>query len=131
MHSTNPFVITDQLVDDLLCNALEGGITYWATAAKPRNCPADATSKMFPGEPPYASEMLTLGATIDIMVDPELVDDDKVKRHNDLTLAAMKRGIKAWCGIRGVTPAALEEDADASDGDCCVQMALFGQVVFG
>jgi len=123
----HPYAITNKLVDDTLTTALEGGITYWAASAIPDHWP-DGGSKMFPSQSPYASEVLTMGADLLITIHREF-EDTRVYR---LTLAKMKKGIKAWCGIRGITPARLEDDvADAADADCIVQLALFGEVVYG
>jgi len=127
----HPFKITDELVDDTLCTALEGGITYWAVGAEQRSGPANPTSKMFPGEPAYASELLTMGGSLDIIVDESLVDDDVVKEHNLLTLTAMKRGIRKYCEIRKTTPAKILDDPlDAGEADVVVQLALFGDIIF-
>src|SRR5215467_15017265 len=112
----HPFSITDQLVDDTLCTALEGGINYWATSARPTHWP-DGNSKAFPGEKPFASEVLTMGSRLIISLDPDLVGDGIEPRYT-LTLALMKKGIRKFCEMRGITPARLEDDvADASDAD--------------
>lgn len=124
---SHPFKITDQLIDDTLTTALEGGITYWAANATPSHWP-EAESKMFPGEAPYASEVLTLGADLLVTLHREF-DDPEVYR---LTKAKMTKGIREFCKLRGITPARLEDDAaDASDADAIVQLALFGEIVYG
>lgn len=131
----HPFTITDQMVDDTLTTALEGGITYWATGAKilgewptgdsryaTEGCPSDL----------YLSEVLTKGSTILIEVDEELVDGDKVHLHNPLDLRRMKRGIRKYCEMRHITPSAIDDDpVDAEGADVIVQLALFGEVIFG
>lgn len=127
----HPFKITDQLVDDTLCTALEGGITYWAIGARVPVWPA-GNSKMFPDDKPYASEVLTMGASVIIDVDESLVDDDVVKAHHTLTLAAFKRGLRKYCELRKVTPAAIEDDPlDAGEADVVVQLAIFDDIIFG
>lgn len=119
----HPFAITDELVNDTLCTALEGGITYWATNAEPTTWPEGCE---------YASDVLTKGASVTITIDPELIGDDANDQGTyTLNLAAMKRAIRWFCKARKITPAQLEDDcADAADADAIVQYALFGEVVF-
>lgn len=125
----HPFHISDQLIDDTLCTALEGGINYWAIGAEPMVWPS-AESKMFPGESPYASEVVSMGATLLITLDPELADEGRPVYL--LTAAMMKKGIREYCKLRKCTPAALDDDpVDASGADVIVQLALFGEVVYG
>ena len=112
---SNPFVITDQLVDDTLCTALEGGITYWAASATPDKWPEGCE---------YASDALTKGAAVVI------VESEEDATHV-LTLAKMKKGIRAYCKAAHTTPAELEDDpVDAGGADAIVQYALFGEVVY-
>jgi hypothetical protein len=126
----NPFKISDQLVDDTLCTALEGGITYWAAKADPVAWPEGAESRMFPGEPAWASELLSRGVDIVIELHPDW-NEARGERHT-LTLAKFKKGIRKLCELRKVTPAALEDDPlDADGADVAVQLALFGEVVYG
>jgi hypothetical protein len=127
--STNPFAISDQLIDDTLVTALEGGITYWAISAEPTFWP-EGKSKMFPDHDPWASEVLTMGADLLIKVDPDL--DDSEKNPYRLTKAAMVKGIRKYCEMRHITPAAIDNDpVDAEGADVIVQLAIFGEVLFG
>lgn len=124
-----PFFISDQLIDDTLCTALEGGINYWAVDATPLVWP-EAESKMFPGETPYASEVVSMGASLLITLDPEVADEDRPVYV--LTAAMMRKGIRAYCKLAHTTPARIDDDpVDASGADVIVQLALFGEVVYG
>ncbi len=125
----HPFVITDELIDDTLTTALEGGINYWAANATPDHWP-DVESTLFPGEAPWASEVLTKGADLLITLHRELGEPEpQVER---LTKAKMIKGIRAFCTRRKITPSALEDDpVDAEGADCIVQLALFGEIVYG
>lgn len=133
----HPFTITDQLVDDTLTTALEGGINYWATAARVDGAWPAGPSRYNPDPDDglYASEVLTHGGRLIIDIDPEVVDDDPdglVKAHNTLTLTALKRGIRKYCELRKTTPAAIDDNPlDASEADVVVQLAIFGEIVFG
>ena len=112
---THPFTITDQLIDDTLCTALEGGINYWATSAEPETWPEGVQ---------YASDAVTKGATV-------VITDDDGATHR-LDKAAMVRGIRAYCKAAHTTPAGIDDDpVDACGADAIVQYALFGEVVYG
>lgn len=111
----HPFTITDQLIDDTLCTAFEGGITYWAASATPTTWPEGCE---------YASDALTRGA------DVAIVDSEEQKTYF-LTRARMTKGIREYCKLYKTTPAALDDDpVDASGADVIVQLALFGEVVY-
>ena len=110
-----PFFISDQLIDDTLCTALEGGITSWADNAEPDHWPEGIT---------YTSDALTKGADV-------LITDDEGTVHR-LTVTKMRKGIRAYCKAAHTTPAKIDDDpVDASGADAIVQYALFGEVVYG
>lgn len=112
---THPFSVTDQFIDDTLCTALEGGINYWARSA---------VSSAMPDDAEWTSDALSRGSDIDI------VDDDG--EHHTLTKAAFIKATRAFCKARKTTPARLEDDVpDAADADAIVQIALFGEVIYG
>ena len=114
---SHPFTITDQLIDDTLCTALEGGINYWADSATPDAWPEGVT---------YASDAVTKGAALVIAVNE---DDDNPGVHLDR--AAMVRGIRRYCKEFHTTPANLDDDpVDASGADAIVQYAVFGELVY-
>lgn len=111
-----PTTISQQQVDDLLCSAFEGGITYWCDNAEVQGeWPEGAT---------YAHETLTRGSRI-ILHDME--DDDTCS----LTLAKFLEGIvKAAAHARQDVHTFLE-DHDADSADWAVQYAVFGELVYG
>src|SRR5215510_15369657 len=104
---THPFTVTDQLIDDTLCTALEGGINYWATSAEPLVWP-EGNSRMIPEHSLWASEVVSMGATLLVTLDPEVADDDRPVYV--LTRAMMVSGIRRFCKLRKITPAYLEDD---------------------
>jgi hypothetical protein len=115
--STHPFTITDQLIDDTLCTALEGGITYWAQSAEPTTWPEGCK---------YASDALTRGADLTIV---DGSDDDRPSYT--LTRAGMVKGIREYCKQFKTTPAGMDDDpVDAGAADWIVQVALFGEAVY-
>jgi len=124
-----PFAITDEMIDAPPCTALGGGKNYGAIDASPLVWP-EATSRMFPGETPYASEVVSMGATLLITLDPDVADDGRPVYV--LTRQMMVSAIRRYCKLRKVTPAAIDDDpVDASGADAIVQLALFGEIIFG
>lgn len=111
--STHPYTVTNEMVDDILCAALEGGINYWAVKASPTVPPQGDL---------FASDMLTRGANL------RIVDFDGGK--HTLTLANMKAGIRKAAAHYGQTVEAFYEDHDAGAADTAVQFALFGELVY-
>ena len=106
--------ITEELVDDILVAAFEGGINYWCEKITydVLNVPDDAE---------YASEIVSKGGTIYLHH-----EDGK----SDLDLDKFVNGIKLYCEANGCLPNAVHEDHDANDADQIVQYAIFGEVVF-
>ena len=116
--------ITQQQVDDLLCAAFEGGITYWCSSADVKGeWPEGAT---------YAHETLTRGATI------LLTDSESVYESGDgepvivaLTLDNFLSGISQAAEHCGRSVDQFLEDHDADSADWAVQYAVFGELVYG
>jgi hypothetical protein len=99
--------ISAELVDDIMCAAMEGGISYWCTSALPlkndyRGCQ-------------YAHEILTRGGTLLVKPDGE--------REIELTLEKFLKGLSMFDGD--------PEQHDAGDADAIVQYAVFGEIVYG
>ena len=113
--------VTQEDIDDIMCSALEGGITYWCRKAK--------VVGEYLGE--YASEQISRGGTL------KLYDAEEDEVY-ELTLEKLLEGIKLavdgnyyddydWCD--GKTIDTCQVDAEVAD--CIVQLALFGEIVFG
>lgn len=113
-------IITSQDIDDIVCTALEGGITYWCCKAK--------VVGEYLGE--YASDQISRGGKL-ILYDAESDDKWTLTRGNFLN------GLRLWLmnGMdvdHGVYEGKLDTGAiDASSADCIIQYALFGKIVFG
>ena len=112
--------ITPEDIDDIMCCALEGGITYWCSKAE--------VIGEYLGE--YASEQISRGGTL------KLYDEDG--QAYELTKAKLLNGIKL----------AIEQDyyphyhwhvdqvldgcqIDGEVADAIVQLALFENVIYG
>ena len=112
--------VTMQDIDDIMCTALDGGITGWCGAAKP-------VGKRL-GE--YAHEQIGRGSSL-MLYDAESSD------KWELTLDKFLRGLAQ--AIEDGVPVAIDagsgsidaSEVDADGADMIIQYALFGEVVFG
>lgn len=112
-----PFKLTRERIEDLLCNAWEGGSAYWCSARITRRG-EDVT---------YVHEHATRGGEIEIY-DPE--DPDEVPL-GVLNADTIRRGV----GLLGDHPGHLAdivaENDDAETGDVFLQLCVMGEVVYG
>ena len=110
--------LTQQDIDDIMATALEGGINYWCRKAE--------VVGEYLGE--YASEQISRGGSL-TLYDAESSD------KWELTLEKFLNGVKLYfeqgCHVQVEDNAIDACDIDASDADCIVQFAVFGEVVFG
>lgn len=111
--------ISAQTIDDIMCTALEGGITGWC-------CRAKVVGKYL-GE--YAHEQISRGGTL-TLYDAESPD------KWDLDLNGFLRGVRLWIEDGDGICALNEGEVDASfvdseAADLIIQYALFGEPVFG
>lgn len=105
--------VTGQQIDDILTDALEGGITYWCDGAEVKGmdfCGAD-----------YASDVISRGGALWLRYNDG--DDKRVM----LTLDKFLKGLALMIQEQGFN----FEDYDANDVDMVVQYAVFGEVVYG
>ena len=120
--------ITEEVIDDIMVSALEGGITYWCDEAK--------VVGDYLGE--YGSEQIARGGKLRLHL-PEPFDKDETEYY-ELDLEKFKKGVELWA-ITPVGCNCLEQmdgkirfdtcNADAIVCDAIIQYALFGTVVFG
>ena len=112
--------LTQEDVDNIMVSALEGGINYWCRKVK--------VNGKYLGE--YASDQISRGGML-TLYDAESSDKWELtlnKFLNGMKLA-IEQGFGAW-----VKPADGSIDVgniDADVADAIVQLALFGEVVFG
>lgn len=114
--------ITQEDIDDIMCTALEGGITYWCRKAQ-------VVEDTYLGE--YASEQISRGGTLRLF---DAESDDIWFLDRDKLL----NGIKLWAEFGGDPCLAIRGngtidtcEVDAEVADQIIQYALFGEVVFG
>ncbi len=121
--------VNEQRVADLICNAFEGGIGYWAKVTgyrKPENVfkwdlfGDDATVYRYVQYPMSEGGAVLLCDAEDPSEKWELTRE---KLEQGLTVMANKypRHYKNW----------MQEDDDAETGDVFIQCALFGELVYG
>lgn len=109
MIYTITHTITNEQVDDLMDAALKG-ISYWAGEAKiPKTDSLDGIH--------YTSEALTHGKTIRIY-------DAEDEKWYVLTLSKLLKGLSLYTKVD-------VDDFDMYDADNVVQLALFGEVIYG
>ena len=116
-------IVSQEDIDDIMCGALEGGITYWCDRA-------DVVGD-FLGE--YGHEQIARGGQLGL----HDCEEDKVYT---LDLEKLLNGIKLYaqnptgCNCLEQVDGHLEIDCCNADADVCdaiVQYALFGEVMYG
>lgn len=121
IEKTTRIKVTSQDIDDIMASALEGGITYWCYKAK--------VVGEYLGE--YASEQISHNGVL-------LLYDNEDCSIYELTLEKFLNGItKAitenyfvsyeWFNDKEIDTCQV----DAEVADCIVQLALFGDVIYG
>mgnify|MGYP001619360961 CR=1 FL=1 len=121
----------------LLCSALEGGSNYWymIDGAGDADLPLHQDPAFEKSWGRYVHAVpFREGGRLEFSVKPEGGDGGTVngKTHWTLDRAAIERGLSL---LAEKSPhhfaAILAEDSDAATGDCFLQYALFGELVFG
>lgn len=121
INITKTVKITQEDIDDIMCSALEGGITYWCRKAK--------VVGEYLGE--YASEQISRGGKL------KLYDAEEDEVY-ELTLEKFLKGIElaiqhnyyaeyGWCDGTMLDTC----NVDASVADAIIQLALFDDVIYG
>lgn len=110
--------VTNQDIDDIMCTALEGGITYWCRKA-------EVVGGKYLGE--YAHEQISRGGSL------MLYDVDSSDKW-ELTLDKFKQGLHQWICKHPDMIDDGEIDTSSIDAwyvDEIIQYALFNDIVFG
>ena len=127
------FNITDEQLDDIMCAALEGGITYWRDEAK--------VVGDYLGE--YAHEQIARGGQL-------ILSDSEEGKTYELNKEKLLKGLELYLTNGGDAKIASREivdtvevaaptyvhtidtcEVDAAVADEIVQYALFGDVIYG
>lgn len=122
IHIQKDVTITDDDIDEIMCIALEGGITDWCNDAYP--------SEVLLGD--YLSEQISRGGNI-------ILTSSETNETFVLTKKKILNGISLFLSEKdnlwAYTTADMEKidvaSLDADDVDKIVQYALFSELVFG
>ena len=107
-------------IDDIMCSALESGISYWCSAA-------EVVGKYL-GE--HAHEQISLGGTL-------MLHDSEENKKYELTLDKFLKGLKLFLENGRFDHVDIENERidfgnfDSVCADSIVQFALFGETIFG
>ena len=122
---TRTVEISDKLIEDILCTAFEGGITYWADNV---SCEDNKDMKEVSG---WKHEYLTKTKKKDAAMYIHTEEGGKVKITKSLILEALQQMGDPKYKCTKALSRILEETYDADDADIVVQTACFGEVVYG
>ena len=101
--------ITQEEVDDIMCTALESGITYWCSKVYIKD-------KTNVEDTDWVHEVISKGGSL------VLVDTDTGKKK----ILTLKKFLKALSKYDNFN----YDDYDAIDADAIVQIAVFGEVIY-
>lgn len=122
IHIEKDVIITSDDIDEIMCLALEGGITYWCRDAYPPEC--------LLGD--YCSEQISRGGSI-VLVDAETGEAFTLTK--DKVIDGISLFLNEKDNLWAYTTSDMEQidvaSLDADDADKIVQYALFGELVFG
>lgn len=116
--------ISDQNVVDIMGTAAYGGITYWATE------PTSADFAASPGEDVHVIRDGEEGEVHYLTPDQirqAVVETAEGKHTNDTIKGYVVSAFDSWNAEDGIDCG----DIDADAADCIVQVACFGEVVYG
>lgn len=110
-------VLTPQEVADIVVTAFEGGISYWCGSAQQVGG-APTTVRPWYSDPDFYTQPFEIVLT-DLETDDEysLTSENLQKAFREISSDLLK--------------AIISGDYDAWDADTIIQLAVFGQVVFG
>ena len=118
--------ISDELIESLLCSAFEGGSTYWAENV---SCEDREDMKKVGG---YKSEYLTRTKKKDAVM---YIHDGETEEKHAITKKSIIDALQKMDDPKYKHTKALDrilnQTYDAWDADCMLQMACFGEVVYG
>jgi len=122
---TRTVEISDKLIEDILCTAFEGGITYWANNV---SCEDNKDMKDVGG---WKHEYLTKTKKKDAVMYIHTMDDCKPQITKKSIIDALQKMDDPKYKCTKALSRILEETYDADDADIVVQTACFGEVVYG
>ena len=118
--------ISDELIENILCCAFEGGITYWACNV---SCKDREDMKKVGG---YKHEYLTKTKLKDaVMYIHDTYSSEKHPITKKSIIDALQKMDDPEYKCTKALNRILDEEYDADDADLVVQNACFGEVVYG
>lgn len=115
-------ILSQEDIDDIMCGALEGGITYWCRRAE--------VVGEYLGE--YGSEQISRGGVLKL-------HDREAEKIYELTKEKFLKGVALWaknpvgCSCMEQIDGKIKIDtcnADAVVCDAIIQYAVFGEVIY-
>lgn len=115
-------ILSREDIDDIMCGALEGGITYWCNRAE--------VVGEYLGE--YGSEQISRGGILKL-------HDMEAEKIYELTKEKFLKGVELWaknpvgCNCMEQIDGKIRLDtcnADAIVCDAIIQYAIFGEVIY-
>lgn len=121
IQAVNNITVTAEDIDDIMCTALEGGITDWCGRAK--------VVGEYLGE--YGHEQIARGSTLLLY---DMVEDEEYKLTREDLLNGIKLAYEQgyyedyeWCNGRCIDTCSVDADV----ADVIIQMAIFEEVIYG
>ena len=121
--------VTQQQVDDLLCTAFEGGISYWCSDAEVLLNGSEVDE--YPEGVTWAFETLTRGYTIRLTDRESAYENEDEPDRYVLTLEDFLKGIRMAAAHHRQSVDTFLEEQDADSADSAVQFAIFDKLVYG
>lgn len=117
--------ISDEMIEDILCSAFEGGITYWANNV---SCQNREDMKKVGG---WKHEYLTKTKLKDAKLIVHTIEDGQVAFSKKSIIDALQKMDTPEYKYTKALKRLLFGGWDAWDADIVVQTACFGEVVYG
>ena len=117
--------ISDELIEFILCGCFEGGSTYWATNV---SCKDKEDMKKVGG---YKDTYLTRTKLKDAVMYIHTIYSSKYPITKKSIIDALQKMDDPENGCTKALGRILDETYDAGDADLVLQMACFGEVVYG
>ena len=122
---TRTVEISDELIEDILCTAFEGGITYWANNV---SCHNNKDMKKVGG---WKHEYLTGSKLKEAKLIIHTICGGEVAMTKKSIIDALQKMDTPEYKYTKALNRLLNGDWDADDADIVVQTACFGEVVYG
>ena len=122
---TRKVEISDELIEDILCSAFEGGITYWANNI---SCHNREDMKKVGG---WKHEYLTKTKLKDAKLIIHTASGGEVAITEESIIDALQKMADPKYKYTKALRRIIEGGYDAYDADIVVQTACFGEVVYG